>query len=271
MDSLRPDKDDLDQYQQARKGKPARKAATTSTAKQSAKPQSAPQTRGSVISWLTMSLILVTAGLGGWIITQQFQEIERLSGEVGRTEALIRQAELVMARFEGSLTETGQVIEASGSEVEKKLAFLDSEMRKLWGIAYDRNRKAINENDTELNSLTTKQAAIASDQNKLQKQVSRIEQDGKKTDEVLAALTQQLGQIESAARKQQESLQQMSGKLDAVAALEEKLASIARLERQLQQNNLAIQAIDASRTQLNERIVGLENRLNSLQLQQGTP
>ena len=175
-----------------------------------------------------------------------------------------------MARFEGELSETGAELEESDTGAQKKLKFLESEIRKLWGISYDRNRKAIAASDDAI-----KQQGI-----ELKNIASQIKQQTKGLTEVTAKVDKSRASavaLQSEVILLRELNDQLSAQLKAIedassSAIAEVRQSISMLqeapsvEGRVRSNEVAIEAIDASRLQLNERIVALDSRLNDLQL-----
>jgi chromosome segregation ATPase len=182
-------------------------------------------------------------------------------------------------------------LQESGTGAQKKMAFLESEIRKLWVIAYERNKKAIAENEAglkkqgaELKSFTslfsqqakgveglaTKADTLTA---KLDKHAVTLKENVAKVDKSVASAS--LLQSEIALLREQndklsaqlKTIEDASG--SAIAEIRqnvEKLKGAEDVKRRVGVNEVAIEAIDASRLQLNERIVALDRRLNDLQL-----
>ena len=224
-----------------------------------------------------MVLLIVGAVGGGWTYNEQSQELTVLREELKDALGFIRQSKLLMARFEGRLSETGAEMAEGDTEAQKKLKFLDSEVRKLWGIAYDRNRKAIGVNDGSIKLHASELKSTASE-------LENITSANKKQAEKLNNLVKSLSVQQSSTRVLQSELLTVKGSneqlLDQIKQLEDvssaallvirqeinQLAENEAMAGRVQQNELAIEAIDASRLQLNERFVVLDRKLNDLQL-----
>ena len=152
MESLRPDRDEVDSFQRSRNKtvKGGGKTPANPTIKSDKKPTEtvkAARPNTSISVWLMMLVIAVVVSVFGWEGYKQQQKLDAMSAELEGALAFLRQSKLLMARFEGQLSETGAELVESGTDAQKKMSFLESEVRKLWGVAYDRNKKAIAAND----------------------------------------------------------------------------------------------------------------------------
>ncbi|MFD2229040.1 hypothetical protein [Alkalimarinus sediminis] len=276
MEGLRPDRDEVDNFQRSRKSGKTGKA----TAKPSAKPSlevrpnkaraSAPKRGASISVWLMMVVIASVVSWLGWEGYQQQQRINAMTAELNDALVFIRQSKLLMARFEGQLSETDAELEESDTGAQKKMKFLESEIRKLWGIAYDRNRKAIAASDELIKEQAKELKNISAS---LKKQTQSMADLATKTDKsVTSAVALQsevilLRELNDQLSAQLKAIEDASS--SAIAEIRqsvEALKNAPSVEGRVRMNEVAIEAIDASRLQLNERIVALDRRLNDLQL-----
>jgi chromosome segregation ATPase len=268
MEGLRPERDELDRFQKR-----------NTKSKQVKKPPSGEKTKvpsasraHSPLMFGLLLLMLVMIGFLGWMHVKQAQAVSSLTKELDDAMSFVNQSKLLMARFEGELTEAGAELEQTGSSAEKKLAFLDSEMRKLWGVAGDRNKKAIEGNKSAVDGLAAKLEIIKSDQEKALKTITaKIDQSVKSTREelkVLGKLSSDMVLLEkmvaSAASESALTRDSLEGQVDV---LSKRIAKLSDESARSIENSKAISSIDASRQQLNERIVSLERKLNELKLQ----
>ena len=149
MESLRPDRDELDRFKsrssENKKDPKSKKTGQASSPSAAASNAPVAVVAAKIPVWVTMLLVVLLAGAGGmaWLFVEQQTQIASLQESLNKASGTIDQGQLLMARFEGELSETGSELEQSGSAAEKKLAFLDSEMRKLWAVANERNKKSI--------------------------------------------------------------------------------------------------------------------------------
>ena len=181
MEGLRPDRDEVDSFQRNRKsgGKKsssAPEAKTSSELKPNKKrPVVAKEAKSgsSIAVWIMMAVIAGAVSWFGWEGYKQQQSLKDMHTELNDALVFLRQSKLLMARLEGELSETGAELEESGTDAQKKLKFLDSEVRKLWGVAYDRNRKSIAVNDGAIkqqDKTLKQQASLLKDIDKTLKQ-----------------------------------------------------------------------------------------------------
>ncbi len=268
MEGLRPERDELDRFQKRSTKAPK------SNKKTSKEPSKSPESRGSYSPLMIglLLLMLVVIGFLGWMQVKQAQAVATLTKDLSDSTSFINQSKLLMARFEGELSTTGAELEQSGSAAEKKLAFLDSEMRKLWGLAGDRNKKAIESNKNSVDGLGVKLASLKDEQNKTLKAMSAKVDQGVQSvrDDIkaLGKLSKDMVMLEkmvaNAASESALTRDSLEGQVNRLSKRIEKLSgdSARGIE-----NSKAIASIDASRQQLNERIVGLERKLNELKLE----
>ncbi len=275
MEGLRPDRDEVDSFQRSRKaGKAAAKPNVTPSANPVSKTGKtsavAPKSGTPITVWLMMVVIATVVSWFGWEGYKQQQLLDATTAELNDALVFIRQSKLLMARFEGELSETGAELEENDSGAQKKLKFLESEIRKLWGVAYDRNRKAIAASDAAIKqhgaeltnmALLIKQQTKSLTEAKVETEKSAASAVALQSEVILLRglndeLFDQVKAIEDAS----------SSAIAEVRQSIEALKNTQNVEGRVLMNEVAIEAIDASRLQLNERIVALDSRLNDLQL-----
>lgn len=281
MDGLRPERDELDRFQsratpsKSKKQKPKPKSAAVAKEDSSGLKGSAPLFVGS------FALTLVLFGFLGWAYMKQGKALANVERDLAEAMAFVNQSKLSMARLEGELNQAGAELEQTGSAATEQLKFLDSEMRKLWGVAGDKNRKAISQNsdaiaglnvrvsqlkDKQLTALQTQLAEQGKQLTSLQSKVGASEELAQQ----VAAIKKQFATsqsellltreaLESDIESLEQSIARMGGSIDGLASSD--------TSKQVLENSKAIASIDASRRQLNERIVALDRRLNELKLQ----
>lgn len=262
MNSLRPERDELDRFKR-RKG----------DQKGPAKPGAAPSRKVSPAAKKSRSpfLVLVVFALAGvsgllaWGYVQQEARLVALKTELEDAVGFISQSKLSMARFEGELSETGAELEQSGSAVSKKLAFLDSEMRKLWGVSNDRNRRTIEANAEQIKALQSSFSKFQTEQTKV---IAKIERNQSNFESLYGQLQRSIKAVESqVALVSSESSIIREAVNEEVDEMRRKLESIQALKSEISENKKAISAIDSSRKQLNTRVVDLGQKMNAVQLQ----
>lgn len=269
MDSLRPDREDLDQFKSRTKkaSKPmAAKKPNEATVKL-AKPI---RTKSPVTALLVVAL-MVLSSFFAWAYLEQQSEILVMQEELKGASDFIGRSKLLMARFEGELNVTGSEIEQSGSAVQSKLAFLDGEMRKLWVISNGRNKKVITENTESL-------ALINSDLRVVKRWRAKFEEEAKgdrlRQKAALSSLSIQATMLQGVSEKLDGRVLLLANEVSIIRedqgeSLEEvrkQIVLMASLSKQLAESKKAILSINVSRLQLNERVVGMERQINKLEV-----
>lgn len=287
MEPIRPDEDELratrDTNTDQPKGKKPEKAAN-------------PSGRGSKRSpgpfYLLLLLIVVGAGAAVWY--QQDQRILQMESQLEEADYWARQSKLALARFEGELSETGEDLQEAGQSIEQQLSAqgerldnADSEIRKLWGIANDRNKSRLNDHEARLE-------ALAADVTKLDEQLGsevgalesaltqKIAQQGKRVDgqqskleKVEASVASVDEEVESQLKRfQREQSLTIDGLEGRISSLEKTTQSLSGGEIQAIRSELSnlkqtVSSIDASRAQLTSRLVRLSEEVSQLRSQAG--
>lgn len=316
MEPIRPDDDELRAERRpasrAPTGQPkAKKAGPDGPGQGGAKGKGRrPPGGGSRHGLVYVLLVLVAVvGLGAWY--QQQQRISAMAQEMEETGDWMRQSKLALARFEGDLSETGETIDNRGSTLEQRLeaqkeqiAAANSEIRKLWVIAYEKNRPLLEEHTRLLETQGKQLKAVQETQKKQSTELTALagsvsDQSRKLADvaKATAGYESELEQLESrdaelagradglaesldsvkqdVERRLQRFVQEQklaSGGLEGrVGALERELQDLEAAQRQLSQaeqrlNRVegAIEAIDSARAQLTSRLVRLSEQVDQL-------
>ena len=273
MDGLRPEVDELDRFKNRAAG-----SVKESPKKTKAKPvQEKRSHQGSGSGFSVFLMLLMIAGFSalGWYSWQQQQEINGLNARLGDASGFMDQSKLLIARLEGKLSETGEVLAETGTSAEKKLAFLDSEMRKLWGVSNDKNKKAIEENQAALASLEGQidklQKAQSAETRALKQDLLALSSDFKEVLKLAKGFESRVNTVAnevSLLRTEQEATNtNVKNQLAQQKQLVESFKGDTKsyLER-LAKMDLSLESINASRRQLNERVVDLDKKVNDLLL-----
>jgi len=264
---------------------------------------------GTGVLWLLVIVLACVAG-GGWYM--QGQRVQALENQVEEADSWVRQSKLALARFEGTLSETGENLQQAGVSLDEQLALqetrldnADSEIRKLWVIANERNKQrlkqqaaAISELETALgkhrNDLTRVQTAVASaetalgdavkrqqsERAELAVQVNTVQASASSLKTELAAANQRADALTksideriatSIRRFEQEQKLSTSSIESRIAALAEEVTgtvSVSRLQavqREIAGLKETVEVIDSSRSQMTSRLVRLSQEVNDVQ------
>jgi len=322
MEPIRPDDDDLRAERpigSAEPKKPAEKKSRPS-AGGNGEPSTPPKSpkggkrgnggssgngRGSTsMLWVLLIVLAVAAG-AGWY--SQEQRVQALEGQLEEADYWARQSKLSLARFEGELSETGENLQERGATLEeqiaahtKRLDTADSEIRKLWAIANERNKKRLDEQQERIAALesglaegkkaigsleasvekvrSSLSADIAALKQQTETSITALQDANRQATDQLTKLSKQLADvdqvIESRIRRfEQEQKLGISGMEGRISALERETDELAGDGRvQALRNDVAslkrtVESIDASRSQLTSRLVRLSEEVNQLRSQ----
>ncbi len=318
MEPIRPDDDELRAERpigSAEPKKPADRKPKASSAGGAEPPREKPAARqksgngggrrgSSAMLWVLLVVVAAAAG-AGWY-TQE-QRVQALESQLEEADYWARQSKLALARFEGELSETGENLQERGESLEDKIAAqekrldtADSEIRKLWAVANERNKKRLDEHQERLAALESGlaendkaigaveasveqarqslSADIVALKNQTETSVAALQDANRQATEQLTRLSQQLADVDQVIenrirRFEQEQKLGISGLEGRVAALERETDQLAGDSRvQALSNELAnlkrtVDSIDASRSQLTSRLVRLSEEVNQLRTQ----
>lgn len=258
----------------------------------------------SAMLWVLLIVLAVAAG-AGWY--SQEQRVQALEGQLEEADYWARQSKLALARFEGELSETGENLQERGATLEeqiaahtKRLDMADSEIRKLWAIANERNKKRLDEQQERIAALESglaegKQAIgaleasvekarsslsadIAALKQQTETSIAALQEANRQATDQLTKLSQQLADvdqvIESRIRRfEQEQKLGISGMEGRISALERETDELAgdgrvqALRNEVSSLKRTVESIDASRSQLTSRLVRLSEEVNQLRSQ----
>lgn len=184
-------------------------------------------------------LLAVTAlGLAGFVYWQ-----------FTLTQQSLASAEQRIVELEGQLALTGDESNASMTALQAKLKWADSEIRKLWGVSYDTNRKKIAANESSITDLSKKTGAM---QGKIDKAVKSATTEVKAVSDLVSAQQSSMARVE----KQQGNLQtQMQALIDRLNLME---MEQKQSDKRIKTNEQAIEAIDAFRVSVNRDLLQLK-------------
>ena len=308
MEPIRPDDDEL----RAEPRKPAaqrpepekpRPPVNRPKATGGGKPPGGGKRRGGLLGVLVV--VVALAGAAGWY--QQQQRIEAMSSQLEEADYWARQSKLALARFEGELSETGENLQERGSTIEQQLkdqkALIEtanSEIRKLWVVANEKNRSQIEAHGKTLESLNAKVEGNTGELGSLKtgleetrqrvaglaettaEQGRRLDAQASLDSELQASIETLRGELNQIQSQVEQRLQRFiqeqklaAGGLEGrVSALEKDLSELERAQSRINQAEArlakmenAIDSIDAARAQITSRLVRLSDEVD--QLRQG--
>jgi chromosome segregation ATPase len=123
-----------------------------------------------------------------------------------------------------------------------------SEIRKLWGVAGDKNKGNISKNTKDISFLASKRNDLETAIKKLRSQVDKDRLVAEGVGENFFGLSADMDKLS-------QSLD------DYFLAVQNVKATIVRQEKQIQSNLEAVKSVDAFRRQVNQKIIDLENQI----------
>lgn len=173
---------------------------------------------------------------------------------------MLQQAEARISDLEGRLSVTSDESSQSLTQVDAKLKWVDSEIRKLWGISNDVNRKAIAANKENIASLAKELAAAKKDASEAKSTAANL---GSQLTSNKAAVDDAVAKIDSAVLSIAEQGKRMQDFTEQVDRVESQLGNLQALEQKVKTSEEAIAAIDAYRRTINRDILEIKQRLNA--------
>ena len=202
---------------------------------------------------LNIVLFILIAGLmgAGWFITVQAEQMADLARKSGQDAERI-------ARLEVRSSETDSVMSQSGKNTGEKIDLWEDEIRKLWDVTNKRNKKWINENQAALKKNAAALASINAALKTIKGDVSRHDNAFGLQQDIQDSLTSVDLRVRQLVSQQRDLVDKANATRQIVAKLE------AGLAKRVQENEKAIEAIDAYRLQLNSRLSTLSSRVDVL-------
>ncbi|UTF60035.1 hypothetical protein [Gilvimarinus sp. DA14] len=199
------------------------------------------------------ALILAVGALGySGYLTWQFTEAQK---ELVAAQNRVTNLE---ARLDLNSNESNETVD----EIRDKLEWADSEIRKLWGVSHDTNRKKITANEDALAALKKQVAATEKDAATARANANSIKTELEKR---IAAMDKQLSSSTKELQKSQQALQDLAANGERlqslsmdVQRLSQQLPGLKDIAARVKTNEEAIAAIDAYRRNINRDILQLK-------------
>ncbi len=198
-----------------------------------------------------MAILVAGLALAGWFIANQQQQ---LATEQDKLE----DANSRLVKLEERLSATDSVLSQEGQDTKQQLGLWESEIRKLWAVSNERNKKWIQDNQAAVKKLNGIITGIEASNRDLKAAIGRHEKavgQQQALIDQLASLELQIGQI---VRGQRDLVDKVNTANQGVASLRSSLAD------KVGDNTEAIAAIDAYRVAVNSRLAEIERRIGAL-------
>ena len=217
------------------------------------RPQRNRQPEGGRGVFISGVMVVLVGGLvaAGWFIANQQQAL--IDEKTRLTDATTR-----LERLERRLSATDTALSQGGEDTQEQLTLWESEIRKLWAVANERNRDWIKGNQKALTGLDESVTGLQSTARDLKAATARHEEAFTQQTAMIDQLTSVEIQLQQLVRAQQDLIDKVNATSQAVAKLR------ASLDAQVEENTEAIVAIDAYRIATNSRFRDLEQRLDEV-------
>ncbi|MFC3149706.1 hypothetical protein ACFOEK_01550 [Litoribrevibacter euphylliae] len=243
---------------------------------------------GSVFS-IIVSLVLAVllAGMGYWVADQ----FDKVYDQFERTNQQLNLLSQRVQVLEGKLDTSNDSMLSSEAAVKATLKEHGSEIRKLWGVSYDRNRKAINAQSNDIAQLKKTTKTLKSEVDGAQSKLTQVTKDVSvlsklKVGESLATLETKLLGVSKEVDAFSTQLKPLLPKLEQYDESivrntkqlkelnDELIRSITDIQIQLNDDSLdkevnklskLIDSIDKNRSRVNAELVKLSSKVNELQ------
>ncbi len=220
------------------------KNSNNRTSSRSNSPRHQPPVK-SGLAVFALLVALIGVGAAGFSVWQLQISQKKLNDAEGR-----------IAELEGRLNLTSSESDQSVTAIHEKLKWADSEIRKLWGVSNDKNKKAIEQS----------KAAIT----KLKSDVKTASANAKAARDAGELQKASVGKLKTLTNEQQLVLTQLSDdvantkkQVNQLNELETKISSLDGLMTRVKTNEEAIQAIDSFRRSANADIQQIKQQMSA--------
>ena len=189
--------------------------------------------------------------LAGWFIANQQQML-------AEEQERVSQASDRIAKLEQRLSATDSAMSQEGQDTKKQINFWESEIRKLWAVSNERNRKWIKENEDAVKKMNASLSEIKATMRDLNASVGRHETAFDQQQSLVDNMTSLELQMQQVVRGQRDLVDKVNAATQAVSSLR------ANLSGKVDDNSEAIASMDAYRVAVNSRLAAIERRLGAV-------
>ncbi|WP_075185829.1 hypothetical protein [Teredinibacter haidensis] len=236
LNPIRPEQDEIARHRQ--------RSSQAKTSNGGSEPPVRPVIVKSPLAPVAFLLAVVGIGLAGFAYWQLTQ-----------TQQTMVLSESRIASLESQLQLTGDESSASVTALQAKIKWADSEIRKLWGVSFDRNKKAIAENKTQIDVLSKGAKSV---DGKIQKALQNTAAEIRLINDLLDSQQSAMSEIEKKTQSQVSQVQALTDKMRQLDKLE------VELKGRISTNEEAIKAIDAFRRSVNQKLLQLSRSATAM-------
>ena len=225
------------------------KSNRPTTAKARTKPPQKTTGGSSVLVGLLCIMVALVSGAAAYLYLQT----QTLSEQRDDLDSRVKVLEQKLSVTDESLSESGAAIQSILRGHSEDLETQMSEIRKLWGVAYDTNR-------TNIETLEKTTATQTASVNALRDSVTKFEPVADGFDSLKSRLEATANQSLALSAGFDEAEGQLRELTDTMTDLK---ADISAQKGISADHSEAIEAIDQYRVQINQRLIQLENQIRS--------
>ena len=163
-----------------------------------------------------------------------------------------------IAALEARLVATDSALSQGGEDTQEQIGLWESEIRKLWAIANERNRGWIKTNERNVGALQKTLNGIEAANRDLKAAVGRHESAFEQQQALIDQLTSLELQMQQIVRGQRDLVDKVNSATQNVASLR------ASLTDKVEDNVEAVASMDSFKAAINSRLNDLDRRLNAM-------
>ncbi len=229
-------------------------------------------------SAVVLSVALLALAAGGYL------QLKAVQDDLNLARQQLEQTTARLTVVSGTVSQTGESLSRSDSQVKDELKAINFEIRKLWDLSNKRNRSNIASQGKRLDSVEKDSKVVAGLVDKNRVQLSSFQKNADATQKDLTALQKELAVLQKELRSvnaeittgsaiNQEQLESLSARINRLDSTLKKVIEddgglVHLVETRLKESADAAKAYDAHRQQINRRLLQLENSVRSLKLVQ---
>ncbi|WP_347331214.1 hypothetical protein [Marinimicrobium locisalis] len=257
--SIKPEKDEVTARQKPQQGpsgghapQGARRGGPGAPPPSGRPPRPASGGGGQGLAFAALVLALIgVAGSGflGWKWTEAEQNLTQANE---RLQTLER-------RIAVTSNESSEYV----NEIQEKLEWADSEIRKLWGVSHDTNRKNIAANTEAVKSLRGELSSVKKTASNAEQAAGSLRSALDETQGQLSEVNETVKELQQVAGAMEEQGARLQNLAEEVDQLEGRLGQLSGLADRVKTNEEAITAIDSYRRSINRDILAIKEQLSS--------
>jgi DNA repair exonuclease SbcCD ATPase subunit len=194
---------------------------------------------------LAFILALAAGGFAGFV----YWQLQLSQQQVQKNAAALAAAEARVVELEKRLALSGDESSQSITALQANIKENASEIRKLWGVSNDRNRKAIAQLEERATALEKNLGGV---DGRIKSAVSELTGELKVLSDLVEAQQTSIQSADQAVKSQVQNLAALTKKLEQLEQ------SDNDLRKKVQAHEEAIKAVDAFRLQVNRELIRLK-------------